>query len=299
MIPPVHLKTLLFPDEFGFRKGLRSALAAVAFMGSRPRVIALCVAPWLINLFVVLPLSGLLVWGVVYPWLSGMLLPDGGGAWAEFFRTAAKVFFALPFLGLHLLVVLAATFILGAPFHDKVGETIEQELLAGRPELLAAETPKLQGIVHSVGEAVRRLAVVLPVFLAGFLFGLVPVVGALLAAGIQVTAASMFMTLDAFSMPMDRRNLKMRSKVRWLRQNWRFAVGFGLPFLAVPCAIFVTPPLAAVAASMLYCEHLLGNTAGTGGPGPATPGLGGLTRPETETPMASPTADPNRRKHPP
>lgn len=247
---------LLLPPHLGFRRGLGCAPRAVAFLASRPRLLGLCLAPWLLNLLVVFPLSYFALRRYVAPWLAGFL-PQGDAWWHAALSGAGSALLFLLSIIASLVLALLGALVLGAPFHDKVGEAVERERLRAFPDLLAPSTPFLRGVAHSLREAVKRVSIGLPVFVACFLLGLAPVIGVLLAGLAQITTASLFLALDAFSMPLDRRGLRMGAKLRWIRGNPRFAAGFGLPFLAIPCAVFLAPPIAAVAASLVFCDELL------------------------------------------
>jgi len=269
------IERLILPEHLGFRRGLRCALEGLAFIFARPHLLVLCVTPWLINLLVLLPLTWLLLKVLVFDWAMGRL-PGSQEWWGVAVQITAGIVLALLLAVFGMLVFLGGALILGAPFHDKVGELIERERLRGRPELLAPAIPFWQGVFHAVLEAVRRITVGLPFLLLTIIVSIVPMVGPLIALSLQVAFAASFLTLDAFSMPMDRRGLGMGRKLGWIGSNIPFAVGFGLPFMAIPCAVFLTPPIAAASASLIYCEHLLKGAAGGGevapspGPGPTS-----------------------------
>jgi uncharacterized protein involved in cysteine biosynthesis len=255
-LPVPSVLGYLPPLGLGFRRGLPSALRALGFLARRPRLLALCAAPWAINLLIVLP-------GMF--WLLDRLVADRVAAlvpqWDGFLGGALAALVELMLFlwvgAISLGAMLVGALLLGAPFHDKVGERVEMERLARFPHLQADPVPFWSGVRHSLAEALKRVAVAVPFFLATWLLGLVPVVGVLLVGIAQVTFAATFLALDAFSMPFDRRGVKMPGKLEWIRGNAGFAVGFGLPFLVVPCAVFLAPPIAAVAASLVYCDEVL------------------------------------------
>lgn len=155
---------------------------------------------------------------------------------------------------LTLITAYLAAIIVGAPFHDQIGAYIERQKFKDHPELLAPDTTILQGVRHSLMEAVKRVGVTLPLFFLTLLLGLIPIIGVPLALLINLLITTTFITLDAFSMPMDRRNRTLREKLRWARGNLGFAVGFGLPLFYLPCVFFLLPPLAAVSGTLIFCE---------------------------------------------
>lgn len=245
------------PDLHGFKEGVRSPFRGAAFVLKRPKLLGLCALPWAINLFVVLPVVIGVMAGLLYPWLADAL-PEFPAEWAQrILGPIGRLLLATVMLGAGAVLFLVVAMIVGAPFHDKVGEEIERELLAARPELLAPKLPVKAQALHALAEATRRVLVTLPRIALALLLALIPGIGPPISALFNWWVAASFATLDAFSIPMDRRGAKMPQKMAWLRANRSFALGFGLPILVVPCAFFLMPPIAAAAASLVYCEKLL------------------------------------------
>lgn len=252
----------LFADEhFGFREGLRAPFQGVAFLIGRPKFLAMCVTPWILNLTIILPLVWMLMAWVVYPWLAGML-PDFQTAWLNWSEYVMRFLIIVILIAAGGALFLLGAIILGAPIHDFMGERMERELLAERPDLQAPSLSIMTGAKHAILEALRRVAITLPFVLLAFLLGLIPVIGPALVAAANLYIAALFLTLDAFAMPMDRRGIPMKEKREWMGANHRFALGFGLPMLAIPVAFIFMPPLAAVSGTLMYCRYLLE----TGGP---------------------------------
>jgi len=247
----------LRPHFRGFREGLPASLRGAAFLLRRPRLVAWCAIPWAINLLVVLPLVTLLMANVVYPWLVGMLPQEEDETMKVVLRTGGRILFAIAAFGAGAGVFLISALAIGAPFHDRLGELIERELLAARPDLIAPPLPIKTQILHAVAEAARRVLVAFPLMMLGLGMALVPGIGTVASALFSWWIAATFLALDAFSMPMDRRRVRMPQKMEWLRANRSYAFGFGLPMTIIPCAFFLMPPIATAAASIAYCEKLL------------------------------------------
>src|SRR5690606_5298533 len=129
--------------------------------------------------------------------------------------------------------------ILGAPFHEAASAQIERELLRGRPELLAShETPFLEGIWTSILAKLKRVLIVLPRFILVLLIGLIPFIGWGAAWVLNAFFQARFLTLEAFSVPLDRRGITIDAKWTWLRRQRAFALGFGVPCLLMPLSFF-------------------------------------------------------------
>ncbi len=253
--------TLFSGESFSFAEGLRTPFRGLAFLMKRPSLMGLCAAPWAINVFVLLPVVFLLMRYLIYPWLSGML-PTFDSAWLAWLEHAGRILIVLALVGVAGALFLLGAIVIGAPFHDLIGERIEKELLADRPDLQAPAMEFWPGVRHAIFEALRRVGIIIPRFAIALLLGLVPLVGTVLVAAFNLYFAATFLTLDAFSMAMDRRGIPLREKTAWLRANRGFALGFGLPMLVVPCAFFLMPPLAAASGTLMYCRYLLETEGG-------------------------------------
>lgn len=252
-LEPSKIAQSFLESHFSFLRGVRAPIAAVFFLLGNWKCLKWALVPWLINLFLVLPLSFSFYTFVVFPWLTGFL-PQTEVWWAEALRWLASFFFFGMMFGLTLVTAYLAAILIGAPFHDQIGLAVEEHYFRDYPELKAPETTIIQGVKHSLGEAVKRISVTVPLLVTTLLLGLIPVIGVPLALLFNTIITTSFLTLDAFSMPMDRRNRTMPQKLRWLRENLSFAIGFGLPLVYLPCVFILMPPIAATAGTMIFCE---------------------------------------------
>lgn len=243
-----------------FAQGFLAPFSAIGFWMAHPRLWMYGIWPILINLVLT---AGVGIGG--YRWVFAPLMAKfekGEGFWNQVGQIAAGIGIALGLLvgGVFLFVVLAT--VLGAPFHDLMGERIEKESFAKRPELLAAPSGLWQGIRFSLGEALRRLGIVIPIGLFALILGFIPLIGPILGGVVGGGATGLFLVLDAWSYPLDRRRMPLREKLGYVRSNFALALGLGMGlFLCylIPCAWFLVPPLAAVAGTRLYCELRMEN----------------------------------------
>lgn len=243
-----------------FAQGFFAPFSAIGFWMAHPRLWMYGIWPILINLVLTAGV-GYGGYRVVFAPLMARL-EKGEGFWAGVWHVAAGIGIALGLLvgGVFLFVVLAT--VLGAPFHDLMGERIEKESFAKRPELLAAPTSLWSGIRFSLGEALRRLGIVIPIGLFALVLGFVPLVGPVLGVTVGGTATGLFLVLDAWSYPLDRRHMPLRAKLGYVRSNFALALGLGVGLFVmymIPCAWFLVPPVAAVAGTRLYCELKMEN----------------------------------------
>lgn len=239
---------------------LLSPLASIGYILVRPRLLLLAVCPILLNLILLATLFSLLYLGVANPWAGAleMGMPD---ALEGAVRVLLQVLLALVTLLVSGVVCYLLASILGSPFYDAMSERVERECLRGKPGALAAGPGVVEGALHSMLEAARRLLVALPILL--LLLGLVfvPFVGAPLAFLLGMVKAAFFLSLDAYSYSLDRRKMTLSEKIKWLRARPRptFGLGAALAFLLlIPCGFVWFPPLAAVAATREFCRMELG-----------------------------------------
>lgn len=182
-----------------------------------------------------------------------------GGSW-EWLAPVAGVLAGAIALFLSVLLIYIVAIVIASPFSDLLGERIEKELLAERPHLIAPEQPLWKNIFYAVLEALRRVAILIPMFAMLFAIGFVPFIGPVVSAVLGYLVTATFLSIDAFSFPMDRRHHALRSKLEFLRAHGvaSAGIGAGLALLApLCCSPIFLPPLAAIAGSRVYCDILL------------------------------------------
>ncbi len=249
------------------------AFSAFAFLIARPHLWWCVFTPMALTA-VLLVLVTALMYSLGLEDLLHQYAPDQGtwfgNAWASL---ASGVAFVLTAMASVFATWMLAGLVAG-PFCDMLGERIERELLAARPDLLAPPLPLHISILHSARETARRALLGAFVLIAGFTMGIIPFVGMLLGPAASLTSLIVFLSLDAFSYPLDRRSTSLRAKLAFIRTHKADIVPLALglaPFAIVIacCPPLVLPPLAATSATRLYCEILLGESpaADAGDPG--------------------------------
>lgn len=262
LLPEEVVAHLSAAGPIDVRDGLMAPLRALGFILARPWALGLCLVPWLVNLLIILPLVTLVAYSIFYAPFA-LLIPDGWDwvavPWigVSFPLTGTlKVVLALAAMGLGLLAFYLLAGVVGAPFHDLMAEHAERELLADRPDLLAAPLPLKLSIRQAIRSATGRLVKLLPRLLLVLPVGLIPVVGAPLAWVLNAYFSAWFLTMGALDFPMDRRLVGTGTKWRYLSAQWPFALGFGVVCLLIPCSFILLPPIAAMAGTMVFCDAL-------------------------------------------
>lgn len=233
-------------------------LSAFFFMLARPRLIGIALIPSLINIALFAMIVMLSNWLLITPLVDRIAF-----RW-EAAESFLRLYLRIVLTALSLLVAALVCYLLvipiGAPFCDKLSELVEKEMLAHRPHLIAPSSTFTQGVYHSVRDAFRRVAVVIPVVVFVFLLGWVPIIGPPLALTLSFLFNALFLAMDGYSYAMDRRFQTFPEKWRYLSANRRIWVpyGFALAIIAlIPCNIIWLPLVSSVAATRLYCERLL------------------------------------------
>ncbi len=240
-----------------FLRVLLAPVASIGFLLVRPRLLLVAVIPAMLSLAI---LAALLTIG-----FQGLVLPLGG--WVEeqweLPRELALLAQALAFLVL-LIVSGVASYLLvipvSAPFCSFIVEEIEEELLAAAPELIPPRERWYIGAFHSTKEALRRIGIVVPIYVGLFGLNLFPLIGTPLSAALTFANNIVFLSLNAYSSILDRRKMTIPQKLRWMAHRKRLSLPLGLGvalLILIPCNVFWLPVLSAVAAARLYCEQAL------------------------------------------
>ncbi|MEQ8819879.1 MAG: EI24 domain-containing protein [Sumerlaeia bacterium] len=253
----VSAQPIVTPDlPLGFRRGLQAPFRALRYLLTRPKCVLILMAPIAIVVLLLLPLTYEGIMAFLFNPLEQFLPVQGQGLVKDALYWLGLGALWIMVAALLLIAFLLYTAIVAAPFHDYVSELIEREQLAGRPDLTAPGMPLMRSVVYSLGEALMRVLIAIPVVVTLLCLNLIPFVGTGVSAIGNLMFAAAFLALDSFTYSFDRRHVKMRRKWKWVREHFKYAVGFGLPFVPIPCALILAPPLGAVAATLDYCDLL-------------------------------------------
>lgn len=197
---------------------------------------------------------------------------DWDTVWQGLLRGALSV--AL-LAGSVLVMVVAFTTVtlgLGSPIYDKIAELVEQEL-GGAPE--APDEALVASVTRSVRQSVGIVLVSLTVTVGAFLFGLIPLVGWMVAPVLTAVMGGWLLCIELVASAFDRRGLlRLRDRRHHMgRRRWR-VLGFSLPtyfLLAVPFVAVVVFPAATAGGTILAREILPEQSESPQTPDPRTP----------------------------
>ena len=180
---------------------------------------------------------------------------DWDKVWRDLVRVLAAVAFLIAALFLVSATFMTVTLIVGQPFYELVWRHAESRF--------GPVPDSAPGFWKSVGLGITSgLRMLIPTVLIGialFALGLVPLVGAVLAAILGAFVGGWFLVLELTGLPFDARGLSFRQRRAALRSRRALATGFGAAaylLVLVPLgAVFVMP--AAVAGSVLLTRRVL------------------------------------------
>ena len=239
----------------GIAAGLLAPFAAIGFLLKRPRHIKLIALPLLINI-IIFPLVVYSFWSFAFGSESGEVVDLPW--WRDSLSVGWSVLKGILVLLMSALVFFLLTNILGAPFYSRMSENIEQELFAEKPDLIAVpDIPWWRDALRSIGFEIKRVLLIIPPLVLGLMLNFIPLIGQLLSIAFNFSVVALFISYDSFSSPLERREMPVRLRLRWLFKNLPFAIGFGIPFMICPCAFFLVPPLSNAAATRAFCQLVL------------------------------------------
>lgn len=254
---PIRAGRRLPPIAFAL--GLRTFLRGVLHVVLRREFVGMLWAPVLVNL-VATAVLGLLFWLWLLPAYAGLLT----GPWRVLETTRAAV-------ADHgaLKLTLCTMWLLAPPLLAIMAGAVLEGLHAAVEATLAGDGMRRPGgrlwgdtVVAGMQLPVRALAVALLALPVALPLALLPVVGMplVLLAGAGLAGA-------VFCEPAAvRRGLPLPARLRLLRGNWGYVLGFGLGFqlaLLVPFVnLLVLTPAAAVGSAALYFRFDKGGGAG-------------------------------------
>jgi CysZ protein len=179
--------------------------------------------------------------------------------WSQTARTGLRVLTGLALLGatLALIVVTFAALVnlIGQPFYERIADRVETRL-GGHPP--ADDTPWWRSWPRATLESLALLAVVLLTSLPLLVLGVVPVVGQTVAPVLGAMVSGFFLAIELLAIPLERRGLRLRQRLRFAWANRATVIGFGVAaflLFLVPLMNIVAMP-GAIVGGVLLARHL-------------------------------------------
>ncbi|GGM13035.1 MULTISPECIES: EI24 domain-containing protein [Micromonospora] len=181
--------------------------------------------------------------------------------WSATARRLTRVIAGLALLGLAGMVGVlgftAVTLVVGDPFYEKISERVEQRC-GGTPD--AVEVPFWASLRRSTADSLRLLAISVPIGIALFAAGFIPVLGQTVVPVVGATIGGWLLATELVGAPFYRRGKGLAQRRAALKADRPTALGFGvavfLCFLIPLGAVLIMP--AAVAGAALLARRSLG-----------------------------------------
>jgi len=199
---------------------------------------------------------GLLALGFALPGVAEWMTPFAD-RWDPFWTTVLRIVVAVAVLvgavGLAVLTFTAITLVVGEPLYQRIWGSVERATTGAVPDARYS-------LWSAIGDAVSLVLRGVAIGLLTLLIGLIPVVGAPLAAVTGAVLTGWTLADELTQRGLTARGIPASQRRRLLRGSRARVLGFGvathLCFLVPGGAIAVMP--AAVAGSTLLAQHLAG-----------------------------------------
>ncbi len=257
-------------------------LTALSLLRREPRLLRLAIGPVLISILLVgLAVSVVLTFGsdwiaslqqLVPEWIYGDVSPVYHWLWIGPLRALVWLALKMLWVAMFATAALAAVLLSGAvaaPLLDLLSAAVEDHVRGVVPEADGGIWAILRSGGRAILEALLRLLVLFGVWAVLAILGLlIPVLGWLTPLLLAAVTAC-FATLDHSAYALDRRELGLSEKRRWLGEHRAGVVGFGASALclsAIPLLNLLAAPVLAIAGTLfvLAREPQVGGTRGDG-----------------------------------
>jgi CysZ protein len=239
-----------------FLSGVSYPFKAFAILNRRSSLWGYVIVPILMNLAIgTLLYAGLLFAGLqqIDAWVAGLTGAMALLGWLLRLLLIIVLLIVVGFLLVRFGVVL------GSPWYGKLSEELEQLQLGQAPP---AQPLTPAGIARDLSRAVqfelKKLALVLPVGLGLLLLNLLPFVGQVVGTAGSIALGATITCLDFFDGPLERRRLRFREKLAFVRNHFPASAGFGLICLglvSIPLVNLIAIPLCVTAGTLFFCEQ--------------------------------------------
>ena len=170
----------------------------------------------------------------------------------------------LGILGAGLLIAIygfvSITSVVGQPFFEHISHTLDDRL---GPVAQGPGWPWWRNAARGVGEGLRLSLITVPVSIAVFALGFIPVVGTPIGWTLGALVGGWFVALEFSAVPFERRGLLLRDRRRVLGARRARTVGFGAMAFVMsafaPIAVIMMP--SAVAGGTLLARWALDEAA--------------------------------------
>ncbi|MBS1515563.1 MAG: EI24 domain-containing protein [Bacteroidetes bacterium] len=240
-----------------FFYGLFYPFKSIGFFFRHPKVILLSLIPTALNIIVYS-----LIFYFSYKNLTNYLPMADGQSENITLELIEKIYnyilyvltFLLVFLVSYLFYVIIGG-IISAPFNETISQYVEETVTG----IKCPDVPFLKDTWLSIkGEIFKLLfyfSIIIPLYFVNF----IPVAGTIISTVIGLLFSFFYNSLDFFDYPMQRKNFRLRDKIKAANTGGLFTYGFGVTAFLMMFLPFINSlfkPLLVVAGTKLYLEKI-------------------------------------------
>lgn len=238
-----------------FLGGALYPLRALGVLRRHPALWQYIIVPIFLNILAGVTLyAGLLVAGfrVIDGFIAG--LPE----WMAFIAWLLRVLLVIALLIATGFVLVRFGVVIGAPFYSRLSERLEERFGS---VVFDAPPPTVGNVARDIARAllfeIKKVLLALIIGAPTLLLNLIPVVGSFLATAGGIALGATISCLDFFDPPLERRRLRFRDKLGFIRQGLPATAGFGLVCLglvSIPFINLFAVPLCITAGTLFFCD---------------------------------------------
>lgn len=223
---------------------------AIRFLFKNKKLWKYIAIPVFLNIVIV---GGFGIWSffLIKGWLLGFFI--GGWMMILFYIVITLVGTAL-FAFVMVLFMLLAN-IINAPFNDLLSEKTEEILIKKKNDEKFSLKILSKDLRRTVFEEFKKLFVFGGGQLILLLLNFIPVIGNIAYAILSFLFTVFLLSYEYLDYPMSRKRIEFKTKIKFIKENWQSAFGFGLAvfvLLFIPLVNLVFIPLCVVGATSLY-----------------------------------------------
>ncbi len=240
------------------RRGIRAPLAGIFFIKNFPTLLSYFVVPVLINT---------LVYSVgayfFFTRLGSLLHGIFGDPQTWYFKAlfiAAGIVIGAVFALALIITFTAVGLVIAGPFLDLISQKVDEIRLGVDP---SPEGTIISDIAKSLMSQLKKILFFFAIQFLCLMLYMIPVIGQIGGAAIQLVVSFMFLAWEFWDFPMDRRKMTFKEKKDFLFHYKYTAIAFGgvcFCYILVPLLNFVMMPMSVAGATILISD-LMGETS--------------------------------------
>lgn len=182
--------------------------------------------------------------------------------WLQAARIVLQLLLIVALLAATGFVLVRFGVVLGSPFYSRLSERLEVIATGTPPPNWSAGVAGVaQDLFRALFFELKKLLLFGVVGLTLLALNFVPVAGQLLATAGWIALGATIACLDFFDQPLERRRLRFRDKLGYIRRTFPASAAFGLVsfgLVSIPLVNLLSIPLCVTAGTLFYCDRPVG-----------------------------------------